>query len=111
MRIGIPEEVHAGETGVAMVPSLVPLLKKDRHEVLVEAGAGVGAWFSDTLYLQAGASLVKSIVKQESHLRQRSARCPVRSVTSSTVVQKQVGQTIVQFPQVRQRLATSSQRG
>ena len=30
---------------------------------------------------------------------------------SSVVVQKQVGQTIVQLPQVRQRLATSSQRG
>ena len=27
------------------------------------------------------------------------------------VVQKQVGQTIVQLPQVRQRSATSSQRG
>ena len=36
---------------------------------------------------------------------------PSRSVTSSTVVQKQVGQTIVQLPQVRQRSATSSQRG
>ena len=36
---------------------------------------------------------------------------PVRSETSSAVVQKQVGQTIVQFAQVRHRLATSSQCG
>ena len=50
-------------------------------------------------------------MKQESHTWRRSASVPVRSVTSSTVVQKQVGQTIVQFPQVRQRSATSSQRG
>ena len=32
-------------------------------------------------------------------------------MTSSTVVQKHVGHTIVQLPQVRQRSATSSQRG
>ena len=50
-------------------------------------------------------------MKQESQRRPRSAWSPVRSVTSSTVVQKQVGQTIVQLPQVRQRAATSSQRG
>jgi proton-translocating NAD(P)+ transhydrogenase subunit alpha len=59
MRIGIPKEVQAGETRVALIPSLIPLLIKDRHEVLVEEGAGVGAYFSDTQYLQAGASLVK----------------------------------------------------
>src|SRR5438034_11693896 len=59
MRIGIPKEVQAGETRVALIPSLIPLLIKDRHEVLVEAGAGVGACFSDTQYLQAGGSLIK----------------------------------------------------
>ena len=50
-------------------------------------------------------------MKQESQRRQRSASAPVRSVVSSTVVQKQVGQTIVQFAQVKQRFATWSQRG
>ena len=50
-------------------------------------------------------------MKQESHRRVRSASSPARSVTSSTVWQKQVGHTIVQLPQVRQRSATSSQRG
>ena len=50
-------------------------------------------------------------MKQESHSRVRSASSPARSVVSSTVVQKHVGQTIVQLPQVRQRSATSSQRG
>jgi hypothetical protein len=59
MRIGIPKEVQAGETRVALIPSLIPLLIKDQHEVLVEAGAGVGACFSDTQYLQTGASLIK----------------------------------------------------
>lgn len=59
MRIGIPKEVQVGETRVALVPGLIPLLIKDKHEVLVEAGAGSGACFSDTQYLQAGASLIK----------------------------------------------------
>lgn len=60
MRIGIPKEVQAGETRVALIPSLIPLLRKGGYEVLVEAGAGVGACFSDTQYLQAGASLIES---------------------------------------------------
>ena len=55
MNIGIPKEVQAGETRVALIPSLVPLLKKDQHEVLVEVGAGAKAYFSDALYVQAGA--------------------------------------------------------
>ena len=50
-------------------------------------------------------------MKQESQRRVRSAALPARSFSSSTAVQKQVGQTIVQLPQVRQRSATSSQRG
>ena len=50
-------------------------------------------------------------MKHESHSRVRSVSPPVRSVVSSTVVQKHVGQTIVQLPQLRQRSATSSQRG
>ena len=53
----------------------------------------------------------KSSVKQESQRRTRSATVPERSVVSSMVVQKQVGQTIVQLAQARQRSATSSQRG
>ncbi|HZR42242.1 MAG TPA: Re/Si-specific NAD(P)(+) transhydrogenase subunit alpha [Ktedonobacteraceae bacterium] len=59
MRIGIPKEVQAGETRVALIPGLVPLLIKDQHEVLVEAGAGVRAHFSDAQYLQAGAALIE----------------------------------------------------
>jgi len=49
------------------------------------------------------------MLKQESHFRQRSAWSPERSVTSSTVEQKQVGQTIVQFAQLTQRRAILSQ--
>ena len=50
-------------------------------------------------------------MKHESHTRVCSASTPARSVVSSTVLQKHVGHTSVQLPQLRQRSATSSQRG
>ena len=51
-----------------------------------------------------------STSKHEAHRRCRST-VPDRSVTSRTSLQKQVGHTSVQFPQERQRSATSSHRG
>lgn len=59
MRIGIPKEVQAGETRVALTPGLIFLLKRDQHEVLLEADAGLGAYFSDAQYLQAGGQLIE----------------------------------------------------
>ncbi len=53
----------------------------------------------------------ESGLKQLSQWRTRSAFSRVKSVTSSTLEQKQVGQTSVQLVQDRQRSATSSQRG
>jgi hypothetical protein len=60
MNIGIPKEVQEGETRVALVPSLVSLLKRDQHEVVIEAGAGASAHFADALYREAGAAVVES---------------------------------------------------
>ena len=59
MKIGIPKEVQAGETRVALVPGLIPLLIKDQHEVLVEMGAGDGGHFSNAQYVREGATLVE----------------------------------------------------
>lgn len=59
MKIGIPKEVQADEKRVALIPRLLPLLIKDRHEVLVEAGAGSRASSTDAQYLQAGAILIE----------------------------------------------------
>ncbi|NIR49976.1 Re/Si-specific NAD(P)(+) transhydrogenase subunit alpha [candidate division KSB1 bacterium] len=59
MKIGIPKEIMEGETRVSVIPSMVPVLKKDGHEVLVESGAGVKASFSDEQYKEAGAEIVK----------------------------------------------------
>ncbi|MDZ7268587.1 MAG: Re/Si-specific NAD(P)(+) transhydrogenase subunit alpha [candidate division KSB1 bacterium] len=58
MKIGIPKEIHDGETRVALIPALIGTLKKRQHEVLVESGAGVAASFSDEQYQAAGATLM-----------------------------------------------------
>jgi NAD(P) transhydrogenase subunit alpha len=58
MKIGIPCEVHAGETRVALTPNLVPLLCKDGHEMLVETSAGARAHFTDAQYAKACATIL-----------------------------------------------------
>ena len=58
MKIGIPREVVAGENRVAIIPRTVKELRDNGHEVLVQAGAGGGAFFSDEEYEEAGASLI-----------------------------------------------------
>ncbi len=61
MKIGIPKEISPGETRVALVPNLVPLLKKDGYEVLLASGAGAGSFFSDEQYLVAGAQIIEDL--------------------------------------------------
>ena len=60
MKIGIPKETFPGETRVALVPGLVTAYTRDKHEVLVEAGAGLAASFSDNDYAAQGAQIVAS---------------------------------------------------
>jgi NAD(P) transhydrogenase subunit alpha len=56
--IGIPTELKAGESRVAMVPANVEVWTKKGCEVLVQAGAGALAGHLDSAYQQAGATLV-----------------------------------------------------
>ena len=61
MKIGIPKETATGERRVAMTPDAVALLVKAKHEVLVESGAGAGAFLSDDDYRKAGARIAGDI--------------------------------------------------
>jgi alanine dehydrogenase len=58
MIIGVPREIKGDEYRVSMLPVGVSLLKRAGHTVLIEAGAGVGSGFEDSLYTAAGAELV-----------------------------------------------------
>ena len=57
MRVGTVRETKDEEYRVGLTPAGVNALSGVGHEVLVEAGAGVGSGFSDDQYKAAGASL------------------------------------------------------
>jgi H+-translocating NAD(P) transhydrogenase subunit alpha len=58
--VAVVKESAPGERRVALVPETVPKLTQAGLEVLVEQGAGDGAWFPDSAYSKAGASVVKT---------------------------------------------------
>jgi len=57
MKVGVPKESLAGERRVAIVPETARGLVKGGIQVLVEAGAGASAFFSDAAYIDAGANV------------------------------------------------------
>src|ERR1700682_5722937 len=57
MKVGVPKESLAGERRVAIVPETARGLVKGGIQVLVEAGAGASAFFSDAAYIDSGANV------------------------------------------------------
>ncbi|MBI2166057.1 MAG: Re/Si-specific NAD(P)(+) transhydrogenase subunit alpha [Chloroflexi bacterium] len=60
MIVGVPAETFPGEQRVALVPAVLPSLKKASLEVLVQQGAGSKAGFPDAAFQEQGARLVGS---------------------------------------------------
>ncbi len=60
MIVGVPREIFPGERRVALVPGVVPNLAKAGMDVVVEAGAGVAAGYSNADYEAKGAKVVSS---------------------------------------------------
>ncbi|WP_405933251.1 NAD(P) transhydrogenase subunit alpha [Streptomyces sp. NBC_00827] len=56
--VGAVRERAPGERRVALVPEAVTLLRRVGVDVLVETGAGSGAWFTDADYTAVGATVV-----------------------------------------------------
>jgi len=59
MIVGVPKEIYPGERRVALVPAVIPNLKKAGLEVVVEAGAGAQAGYPDAEYVEKGARLIE----------------------------------------------------
>ena len=59
MRIGIPKEIKSDEYRVGLLPVGAETLVRAGHEVIIEAGAGMGSGFADEDYAAAGAKLVE----------------------------------------------------
>ncbi len=60
MKVAVVKETGPAERRVALVPEAVAKLRSAGHEVLVERGAGAGAYFPDEAFTDAGASLISA---------------------------------------------------
>jgi len=58
MLVGSPKETKDNEYRVGLVPSTVRELTAKGHQVIIEAGAGIGAGLSDADYQAVGAEIV-----------------------------------------------------
>ena len=58
MIIGVPREIKSDEYRVSMLPVGVEELTRRGHQVLVEAGAGLGSGLADHDYLRQGCELI-----------------------------------------------------
>ena len=63
--IGVIREEAPGERRVALVPDVAAKLAATGLELLVEAGAGEAAWFNDSAYTEAGATVVSAATLAE----------------------------------------------
>lgn len=63
MVIGIPKEIMQGERRVSATPETVAKMVSDGMEVLVESKAGLGAFYHDSQYLQAGAQIIDDVAE------------------------------------------------
>ncbi len=59
MRIAVLGETAGSERRVALIPATVQKLVQQKHEVVVERGAGTAAFYPDQLYRDAGATLAE----------------------------------------------------
>ena len=55
MKIGVPSEIKAQESRVGLTPQSVKELVKNKHTVLIQKDAGIGAGFLNSDYELSGA--------------------------------------------------------
>src|SRR5215469_11863524 len=60
MRIGVPKEIKTHEYRVGLTPASAREYVAAGHEVVVQAGAGVGIYAEDDGYRKAGARIVNT---------------------------------------------------
>ncbi len=60
MIVGVLQETYPGEHRVALIPSVLPSLKKGGMDVIVESKAGEQAGYPDSAYMEKGATIASS---------------------------------------------------
>ena len=105
----VPKELTPGERRVALTPDAVAGLVKSKLDVLVETGAGEGAFHRDEVFAQAGAQIVPDATTLYS---QADIVTKVQKPTLEEVDQLREGTVLVSLlqalssPELIQRLAT-----
>jgi NAD(P) transhydrogenase subunit alpha len=94
MRIAIPVERAPGERRVATVPDVAKRLIDAGHTVLLEAGAGANAFWSDDAYADKGVKIIDSIAALSAGV---DVICKVQAVTIDEVAQLPEGVAVVSF--------------
>ncbi len=77
MKIGTVTETFPGERRVALVPGVLPALKKAGLDVCIQAGAGREAGFDDESYRAAGAEVLE---RREQVFESAEVICQVRTL-------------------------------
>jgi H+-translocating NAD(P) transhydrogenase subunit alpha len=90
MKAAVLKETAAGERRVALVPDAVARLRPAGIEVLVERGAGEGAWLSDAAYAEAGATILDA----EELLEAADVILTVTKPSAVTVSRLRAGQAV-----------------
>jgi H+-translocating NAD(P) transhydrogenase subunit alpha len=75
MLIGVPAEITAGETRVAVTPETAKKLKALGHTLRVQSGAGVAASVTDEAYVAVGAEITDAAGAYASDIVLK-VRCP-----------------------------------
>ena len=96
MKVTVPREIAAGERRVALTPEAAGALVKSGLEVLVEAGAGAGAFHSDAAFGAAGAHIVSDAATLYD---QAEVVLKVQKPTLAEVDQLREGTVLVSFLQ------------
>jgi NAD(P) transhydrogenase subunit alpha len=77
MIVGFSKETYPGEKRVALIPALIPNLKKAGLDVIFESGAGLESGFPDSAYQEKGA---KALSGREEVLRSADVLLYVRGL-------------------------------
>jgi H+-translocating NAD(P) transhydrogenase subunit alpha len=96
MKIAVPKEMTPGERRVALTPDAIAGLVKSKLDVLVETGAGDGAFHRDEAFTQAGARIVPDAAALYS---QADIVTKVQKPTLDEVDQLREGTVLVSFLQ------------
>jgi NAD(P) transhydrogenase subunit alpha len=115
MKIAVPKEIMPGERRVALTPDAAAALVKSGLEVLIETGAGAGAFHDDGAFEKVGAKIVadagtlygqadvvlkvqKPSLDEVERLREGTVLLSfLQALTSPELVQRLIGRRITSF--------------